>query len=96
MAEIYASYMLGSVTVACISKLLYNYTNTTPNTAENINNNNNNIEEFEDIEDIEDIEDAGDSYKCILCSEKKSIDCFSKNQQKKKKMGEWKCKSCTV
>ena len=89
MAEIYASYMLGSVTVACISKLLYNYTNTTPNTAENINNN---IEEFEDIEDIE---DSVELYKCILCSEEKSLDCFSKNQQKKKKMGEWKCKVCT-
>ena len=96
MAELYASYMLGSVTVAFVSKVLYNYTYSTPETAENINNNNNNIEEFEDIEDIEDIEDAEDSYKCILCSEKKSIDCFSKNQQKKKKMGEWKCKSCTV
>jgi hypothetical protein len=90
MAEIYASYMLGSVTVAYISKLLYNYTNTTPNIAENI------IVHMNDFEDIEDIEDAGDSYKCILCSEKKSLDCFSKNQQKKKKMGEWKCKSCTV
>jgi len=84
MAELYGSYMLGSVTVAYISKMLYNYTTNTP--AENINEN---IEEFEDIEDIEEL------FKCIVCSEEKSLDYFSKNQQKKKKQGEWKCKVCT-
>jgi len=99
MAELYGSYMLGSVTVAYVSKMLYNYTTNTP--VENINEN---IEEFEDIEDIEDTEDTEDIedtedteelFKCIVCSEEKSLDCFSKNQQKKKKQGEWKCKVCT-
>ena len=90
MAELYGSYMLGSVTVAYVSKMLYNYTTNTP--VENINEN---IEEFEDIEDIEDIEDTEELFKCIVCSEEKSLDCFSKNQQKKKKQGEWKCKVCT-
>jgi len=84
MAELYASYMLGSVTVAFVSKVLYNYTYSTPETAENI------IVHMNDFEDIEEL------FKCIVCSEEKSLDCFSKNQQKKKKMGEWKCKSCTV
>lgn len=84
MAELYASYMLGSVTVAFVSKMLYNYTYSTPETAENIN-----IESeiFETIEEL---------YKCIQCLEEKSLDCFSKNQQKKKKQGEWKCKVCTA
>jgi len=83
MAELYASYMLGSVTVAFVSKVLYNYTYSTPETAENI------IVHMNDFEDIEEL------FKCIVCSEEKSLDCFSKNQQKKKKMGEWKCKVCT-
>ena len=84
MAELYASYMLGSVTVAFVSKMLYNYTYSTPETAENIN-----IESeiFETIEEL---------YKCIQCLEEKTLDCFSKNQQKKKKQGEWKCKVCTA
>ena len=37
MAELYGSYMLGSVTVAYVSKMLYNYTTNTP--VENINEN---------------------------------------------------------
>ena len=59
MAELYGSYMLGSVTVAYVSKMLYNYTTNTP--VENINEN---IEEFEDIEDIEGIKHYGGSYSC--------------------------------
>lgn len=84
MAELYASYMLGSVTVAFVSKLLYNYTYSTPETAENI------IVTMNDFETIEEL------YKCIQCLEEKTLDCFSKNQQKKKKQGEWKCKVCTA
>ena len=68
MAELYASYMLGSVTVAFVSKMLYNYTYSTPETAEN-------IIEFEPVEEL---------FKCIECLEEKPLDCFSKNQQKKK------------
>ena len=80
MAELYASYMLGSVTVAFVSKVLYNYTYSTPETAENIN-------DFETIEEL---------FKCIGCLEEKTLDSFSKNQQKKKKQGQWKCKLCTT
>ena len=83
MAELYASYMLGSVTVAFVSKVLYNYTYSTPETAENIN-------------DFETIEEEKELFKCIGCLEEKTLDSFSKNQQKKKKQGQWKCKLCTT
>ena len=71
MAELYASYMLGSVTVAFVSKMLYNYTYLYPETAEN-------IIEFEPVEEL---------FKCIECLEEKPSDCFSEESTKKEGKG---------
>ena len=36
-----------------------------------------------------------DLYFCYACKEKKTLDQFSKNQQKRKPQNMWKCKACT-
>jgi hypothetical protein len=98
MAQLYVPYALGSMAFAAVSKWLYDYSNGAEETIE--------VESDKEIISIPEIKietepepeviEEGDLYECMKCHQLKNLDNFSKNQQKKKPMNMWKCKSCTI
>ena len=109
MAQLYAPYVLGSMTFAYLSKVMYDYTNTevvepmeTVIEVSEITEKDTEVlvipeEEVEvEADDEAEAEDEDEElFKCSKCLQKKPIYSFSKNQQKKKTMNMWKCKECT-
>ena len=103
MAQLYAPYVLGSMTFAYLSKVMYDYTNTEV------------VEPMETVIEVSEItekdtevlvipeaeaeaeaeDDDEELFKCSKCLVKRPLYSFSKNQQKKKPMNMWKCKACT-
>lgn len=107
MAQLYVPYALGSMAVAAVSKWIYDYSNGAEENVEVepvIE-----LESDEDIPSVPEIKietdteteiktkqiEQEDLYECMKCHERKELDEFSKNQQKKKPMNMWKCKTCT-
>tara|TARA_E500000178_G_C16853781_1_gene676378 strand:- start:669 stop:947 length:279 start_codon:yes stop_codon:yes gene_type:complete len=91
MAQLYAPYVLGSMTFAYLSKVMYDY-----NTSELVEPMETIIEETETEIVVEPIEETNEElFKCSKCLENKPLFSFSKNQQKKKPLNMWKCKNCT-
>ena len=101
MAQLYTAYMIGSMTVAYLSNVIYNYSNSGIEKIEK------NVISFDHIEEViennpqilydKDIEsDSKETYNCIKCHKNLTLHNFSKNQQKKKPVNMWKCKTCTM
>ena len=101
MAQLYTAYMIGSMTVAYLSNVIYNYSNSGIEKIEK------NVISFDHIEEViennpqilYDKDNDGDSketYNCIKCHKNLTLHNFSKNQQKKKPVNMWKCKTCTM
>ena len=107
MAQLYATYVIGSMTAAYLSNVIYNYSNSGGEKIEKNVISFNNIEEVMDNKpQIYDKDNEGNSeetnsgnseetYNCIKCHKNLTIHHFSKNQQKKKPLNMWKCKTCT-
>jgi len=99
MAQLYATYVVGSMTVAYLSNAIYNYSNSGGEKIEKKVISFNNIEEVMDnkpqIYDKDNEENSEETYNCIKCHKNLTIHHFSKNQQKKKPLNMWKCKTCT-
>lgn len=102
MAQLYAPYVLGSMTFAYLSKVMYDYTNTevvepmeTVIEVSEITEKEIDVAENNDRIKEEDDNMPEELFKCNKCLEKKPLYSFSKNQQKKKPINMWKCKECT-
>ena len=116
MAQLYATYVIGSMTAAYLSNAIYNYSNSGGEKIEKNVISFNHIEEVMDNKpQIYDKDNEGNSeetnsgnseetnsgnsseetYNCITCHKNWTLHHFSKNQQKKKPLNMWKCKTCT-
>ena len=105
MASVYLSYALGSAAAALLTKSVYNYSTTPIQVTDEIESKVTVLEAKEApkivVEDEQDKEikeeqpELNEIYVCSRCHMKKSLDEFSRNQQKRKPMNSWKCKDCT-
>ena len=111
MASVYISYALGSAALAYVTRSLYSYSSSEPTSEkDNIDEMVSNMELSLDTKkkeesipkdevDVASEESINtileDLYYCYACKEKKALNQFSKNQQKRKQQNMWKCKGCT-
>ena len=102
MASVYLSYALGSAAAALLTKSVYNYSTTPIQVTDEIESKVTVLEAketpkivVEDEQDKEEQPELNEIYVCSRCHMKKSLDEFSRNQQKRKPMNSWKCKDCT-